>query len=42
MTAPSTRLTFASASVSLAQGWRRFIAGMRVFFRALYETPPGC
>ena len=42
MPALSTRLTLASASVSFAQGWRSFVNGMGGFFRALYETPPGC
>jgi hypothetical protein len=30
------------AAVRLAQGWRRFVDGVRAFFKVLYETPPGC
>jgi hypothetical protein len=35
-------MTAAHAVVTLAQGWRRCVEGVRKFFQVLYATPPGC
>jgi len=39
---PSIRLALTGVSARLTQDGRRLAEGLRAFFKALYETPPGC